>query len=536
MKMKKTLLLAIPTAALSFGALAAALSGHDNALTTLAADYTRDERSLSISEGAVSTTFTVDNNDLDMRGWLLCLYSSKPSFDSVSRKLDGSSDLHPYSQDACAHYFFAAETKKTGAMDITWAANSADQKQAWSAEESAGEAGKTLADYLDDQDWYMVIGPRHYNEDWSGSDIGAGKDQYWENCDYYLGRKSSLLGLNPSGDIHIDLTQSSTWQNDNAKFALYFWKDGSTENAFSDFASAVPGDDGIYLVSYELDFTPTHMKAVRYRPGATVPSWDEGDKWNESGNVSFYATGVLGVTDETTWSGALATLDGLENPVTLDHYKRNGSGHSEHYALNVALAKDAEFKVSFNGESYNAFTTHGLLSETFVLKEGKIHVNAAGTYSLFFDTDETSHSLYITSQAIIEADGWATEFLANDCTKTMENWDDFEYDYTYELSDEAKAILLAIPHEADPTKNLGNAISSAIQRYDFVITLYGTEDYEDFIGRVDEYKLTAKTSVLSSWSNGNNAKVIVVVTLGAIAAATIVGVFLLSKKRKHEAN
>lgn len=120
--------------------------------------------------------------------------------------------------------------------------------------------------------------------------------------------------------------------------------------------------------------------------------------------------------------------------------------------------------------------------------------------------------------------------------KTKEDWDDFEYEYTYELSDEAKAILLAIPHEADPTKVLGNAVSSAIQRYDFVITLYGTEDYEDFIGRVDEYKLTAKTSVLSSWSNGNNAKVIVVVTLGAIAAATVVGVFLLSKKRKHEAN
>ena len=535
MKMRKTLLLAIPTAALSFGALAAALSGRPDALPALAADYTRDERSLSINEGAVSTTFIVDDNNLDMKGWLLCLYSSKPSFDSVSRKLDGSSDLHPYSQDACAHYFFATETKKTGAMDVTWAANSADQKQAWSAEESAGAEGKTLADYLDDEDWYMVIGPRHYNEDgtWGDNGIGAGRDKYWENSDYYLGRKSSLLGLNPSGDIHIDLTESSTWQNDNAKFALYFWND-SAENGFSEFASPVPGDSGIYLASYELDFTPTHMKAVRYNPVAAAPSWD--NVWNESGNVNFYAAGVLGITDESTWAGALATLDGLENPVVLDHYKRNGSGHSEHYALNVALAKDAEFTVDFNDESYNTFLTHGLLAETFVLKEGKIHVNAAGNYALFFDTDESSRSLYITSQALIEADDWAVEFLDGSCSDTMEHWDDFEYAYTHALSEEAKAIFGAIPHEADPTKSLGNAISSAVQRYDFVITLYGTEDYEDFMGRVDEYKLTAKTSVLSSWSSGNNAKVIVVVTLGTIAAATIVGVFLLSKKRKHEAN
>ena len=46
---------------------------------------------------------------------------------------------------------------------------------------------KTLSQVINEQDWHIVIGPRHYNTGWGDSGIGAGTDGIWENCDYYVG-------------------------------------------------------------------------------------------------------------------------------------------------------------------------------------------------------------------------------------------------------------------------------------------------------------------------------------------------------------
>ena len=126
------------------------------------------------SDGSISATFTVTNNDLDMKGWLLCLFDSKPSVDG-NNKLTNSNSAHPYSYSSCKHYFFASNTAKTGSITVKWNANYADQKQSWSASTSTGASGKTLNDYASDgTNWYLVIGPRHYNTSWGSSGIGEG--------------------------------------------------------------------------------------------------------------------------------------------------------------------------------------------------------------------------------------------------------------------------------------------------------------------------------------------------------------------------
>lgn len=546
MNLKKTLLLAIPAVALALGAgTLAALSGHQGeAIGVNAADYSRAERSLSVNEdGDVSATFDVENNTLDMKGWLLCLFSSKPSFDPNTRKVDGSNTLHPHSAAACAHYFFASSTARTGTMNITWAGKAADQKEKWEAGESIGEDGKTLKDYLDAGDWYLVIGPRH-SADWADEDIedkvGAGEGDYWENADYYVGLESNVLGDLPSGETYLDLSEFTDWEKDGAKFAVRYWDDDSHEG-FSEFAAPVEGLDHIYLVSYELGFTPTHMQAGRLASSAADPAsgWDT--KWNCTQEFgSFYRHSVIGVNgyDNNGWLDKLAEVNVTDSDsIALDHYKRNGSKHSEHYSDSVVLAKDAEFDISYGGSHYSTITFHDSLEGVFAVKDGKITVGVADTYAFYFDTHSEAHSLYITTPVLAAADEWAQAFLADDCTTTKDNWDSSAISYN-KLPDGSKALFLAEEHEPNPDKVLEGYVAQAVQRYDFVLTCYGTtgeDGFDDFMGRLeDEHRAPNQHGF--SLNSKEGTMMMTIVVLGGVAIAAFAGLFILSKKRKGQAN
>ena len=162
---------------------------------TYAADYSRDVGSFVKGEdNSITATFTVTDSDLDMRGWMLCLLNDEPSVDSNSKLID-SNNLHPYLLDNCKHYFFVEEEQATGDITVTWSQNSVDQKYNWSANNliDEGAIGHRLCDLILAQDWHLVLAPRHFNSSWYGSDIGAGKDGYWENADFYVGKASSVF-------------------------------------------------------------------------------------------------------------------------------------------------------------------------------------------------------------------------------------------------------------------------------------------------------------------------------------------------------
>lgn len=231
MKIKKLILLALPAVALSVGIVALNSPASNDYSAVSAADYTPSNRKLTFNnDGSVSATFSVNDNVLDSKGWLLCLFTSRPSFDPVTHKTEGSDRLHPYSTSACAHYFFASNTTKEGNISVTWNANFADQKESWSEAEATGAAGHTLADYLSQPtDWYIVIGIRHWNSDWGqhGTQPGEGTDGqgnrgWWENADYYAGKESIIRGNFPYGEIYLDLTQFRDWEGDNAKIRSLF--------------------------------------------------------------------------------------------------------------------------------------------------------------------------------------------------------------------------------------------------------------------------------------------------------------------------
>lgn len=161
-----------------------ALFGYWNNQVEENADYSFDtQNGFTVeNDNSLTANFTVTSNSNDMRGWLLCLMESQPMVGSGNKLLD-SDNAHPYSYSNCKYYFFASNTQKTGNISVTWKGDAVDEKG----------SQKTLADVISEKDWYIVIGPRHYNASWGDSGIGAGTNGIWENCDYYVGQASAVI-------------------------------------------------------------------------------------------------------------------------------------------------------------------------------------------------------------------------------------------------------------------------------------------------------------------------------------------------------
>lgn len=523
--------------------------------TVEAADYTPSNRKITFdSDGTAHATFSVNDNTLDTRGWLLCLFETKPEFDPVTHKIEGSDRLHPYSTAACKHYFFAANTTKEGNISVTWNANFADQKEegCWNTIETIGAAGHTLADYLNEStDWYIVVAIRHYRTGWATHNDypGGGTNGWWENADYYAGRESNIRSNYPYGEIYFDLTELSAWTTDGAKLAVKF-KSGTNE-AYSDFAVSVPLQSNIYIASYELDFVPTNMIGCRFSSDSTTPS--SGTIWNKTQELSFYRYGVIGVTewggqgyDDKGWSDGLATavvdrVSGGTEEIILDNYKRNSDHKSEHYNDYIDLKENDEFVISYHSNSYHNWDCLPIFANNFSYDSDtqKIKVKVGGTYSFYFKAYEIegkplkSFEVFISKPEVAFADAWAQSFLTGDCESSKTNWSTYQSEYN-NLPHSAKTFLLNVDHEPDPTVVFENYFAQAIQRYDYIIYLYGTSTYTDYIGRVNAEKVTPRTSSpLIGVFSGDNSTPIALVVIISVVSLTAVGGYIFLKRRKE---
>lgn len=542
MNIKKSLLLALPLLGVAVGGLVAFNS--KSASVAEAADYSSSAKDfkLNTSDNSVSATFTVSDSSLEMKGWLLCLLADKPEYDLDTRKLNNSNNLHPFGYNNCAHYFYAACTQREGKMSITWAANAADQKYGnlWSEDGSTDET-ENLAKYMTDaNDYHIVIGPRHRETSWAtGDDIGDGKDHIWENCDYYVGRKSSLLhGVD--GQTYLDLSKYTNWEDADAKFGFYYFDDtvNPKKEAWSEGFATISEHAHIYQAQYSLDFVPKKMIAVRFNNTADTLRWNAYDGenyvWGQSSDEVFYKYGVSGVSYENDavqyWSYEMAGIKfGEDNIVTLDHLKRNTAGHSENFNQFVSLNEGDEFVVSFDSTTYNTYSTYDTLTSNFKLNgNSKIEVVEGGNYALYFDTD--SHSLYITTELMAKLDEWCQLFLGADCAATKSNWNSSKGEYEVSIYgyEGATEYLRSVPHVAHDAVVEGY-IAKAMQRYDFLVEHF--EGYTDYIGRCDSQHFSPYQSEALILSNSEDNAWMLVVVVAAVTLTAFI-TLLVIKKRK----
>ncbi len=239
-------------------------------MTAYAATYS--ESSINVNaDGSVTATFTVtDTNYINngMKGWLLSLMTSEPSLVAGKNNIIAY-DKHPYGYENCAHYFFISSEVKSGQITVTWPASANDQKENWSAD-GEGVSTKKLSDYSRGT-WYFAVGPRYVRTDWSGSEVGAGKDGFWENCEYYIGSKAVDTQTITASDVtatYGDTDKSVSATTDGNGAISYAVKSGS-ENYIDVNASTgaltikkVPADGKAYVTVTAAE-TATYAQATK---------------------------------------------------------------------------------------------------------------------------------------------------------------------------------------------------------------------------------------------------------------------------------
>ena len=128
---------------------------------------------------------------------------------------------------------------------------------------------------------------------------------------------------------------------------------------------------------------------------------------------------------------------------------------------------------------------------------------------------------------------WAQEFLAENCTATKNGWSAAATSYAA-LSDEAKALFVAEAHVAHDVE-VESYVAKSVQRYDYIIELYGTSTYNDFMGRISAGKLVLTPNdrnVSLETVIQNNGLAIITSAVILLAISAVTGYFVIRKKQK----
>ena len=352
---------------------------------------------------------------------------------------------------------------------------------------------------------------------------------------------------------------TDTWKSGKSKIALYMFNNEVEKSAWGGY---VQPDGSTYVeYSYDLDFTPKGCIAFRINKEETrdAGQWcfdnDRSDeaiwattndidfknvvwlgnyypdsKWTESGSFDLDAVVKGGASDD--WSEA--TVD-----VKLTNVKVNLGGNLEVFG-SVALPAGTYFKVVKEGEHwFGGFTAYESIAGNLeVSPSGNIHNKEAATYQFYFAYEEPN-SIYITDPDLAAADEWAQGFMGADCTATKTGWGTAKAAFE-SLSSKAQDLIEGEKH-IDHEEVAPTFIASAVQRYDYVLELYGVKSelnptgYEDFLGRVDAGKVVPGSAGaiygMNYTSNSNSTVIIIVaVSSAAVLAFTLLLVF---KKKRH---
>ena len=101
---------------------------------------------------------------------------------------------------------------------------------------------------------------------------------------------------------HLFLKVNSNWKQSSAKFSIY----NMNESAFtSGFMTLVPGETDLY--EGWVAATCTQVIFVRHNSTATYPSWDSGNKWNQTGDLTLQSEKNLFTIPDGAWDGSTTT-------------------------------------------------------------------------------------------------------------------------------------------------------------------------------------------------------------------------------------
>lgn len=352
-----------------------------------------------------------------------------------------------------------------------------------------------------------------------------------------------------SGTISIDITGGDWATNsDGQNISVYFFNDSTNGWGSYEFAAQ---SEYVVFVDYELSFVPTGMIAVRYNPSNSESSWTSNrwnNKWNQTIDLTFTANSNIIIDswnkdvskNNATVGYAYIAGKGIDNGwkwtdpwINLNQVKLNGSNHVEYYLTRTFKQWD-EFAIEINGGEWTTNVTYSSFVDAgdWGTKDNNIqYIGEGGTFALYYDRN--SASIYITDPIAAEADEWAQVFLgvsssSDTCTYSKSKWSSSSTSYAT-LSSDAKALFVAENHVAYDASTT-TYLAKAVQRYDYVLELYGTSSYTDFMGRVSAGKIkVSHANAISGLSS--NGGVIGLTAISLLAASGVVGVFFFRKRK-----
>ena len=101
---------------------------------------------------------------------------------------------------------------------------------------------------------------------------------------------------NFSGETKLYLKPSANWQKDGARFAAYFFNNSTGKNAWASMSDA--DGDGVYEVTAPSG-TWANVIFCRMNGSSSVNDW--GNKWNQTGDLTFDGTKNLFTINASTW-------------------------------------------------------------------------------------------------------------------------------------------------------------------------------------------------------------------------------------------
>ena len=351
-----------------------------------------------------------------------------------------------------------------------------------------------------------------------------------------------------SGTVKVYL--NSNWSEAACNISVYFFDDAAGKNGWGSYV-AVPQGQFEVDVSYNFDWTPKNMIAVRYNPNYSQQDWESnrwGNKWNQAPESGGYALGdhitITGPNSgETAYPYIGSSAVSFGNKMNLEGVKLNGSNHFEYFSDAVSFAENEEFKIVYNNEWCNGYSVADVVTNNFSREDDGANIKClvAGTYALYFDS--YSKSVHITDPVLAAADEWAQNFLNGGCTASKGGWataaDDFDA-----LLPESKALFVNEEHISNDA-NANTYIKQAVQRYDYVLERFGISNantdeagYADFMGRVAAGKISLAPRMfpmsIGEEISDSSTMVTLLVTIALLSVAT--GYLVIRRRRNNQLN
>ncbi len=359
------------------------------------------------------------------------------------------------------------------------------------------------------------------------------------------------------GRISVDLTGAGWASNSNGQnISVYFWDDND-HNGWGSYRLA--GENRfVTFIEYNLDFTPTHMKAVRYDSWYSETDWEsdrwasqeqhKGRKWNESDNLVFTPNGNIVIADPGYCFVGTAYMYGttggaLGNTGNLPAVKSNGYNHVEYYGAKSFVAGEKFGVKLWETDWVTSFTLSNFVKgedlddasdDAFFLNgSNQIECRTPGLYSVYYDRN--GGSLFITDPAAAAADEFAQDFLEKTngyCTGSISEEIQTELKGEYDaLAEIPGAQADFYTAEVKRGKNLSYASysSNALSRY---VNMQEEKGYGDFLGlSTHNPAASAYVPVFENNSNNNLSSVIIIASSIALIAA---GSFFVIRRRKEQ--